>query len=66
MTQEFTMDSSHKLTLADLPIPTGDKFTVIVLRENLTQDASPARKVYAHRIAVDSLELPGRESLYEK
>ncbi|MBT9097125.1 hypothetical protein KFZ76_05295 [Methylovulum psychrotolerans] len=66
MTQELIMDSSHNVMLANVPIATGEKFTVIVLRDNHAQNKPVARKVYAHRIAVDDLELPSRVSLHER
>jgi len=67
MKQELIMDNSHNVTLSDLPIPTGEKFTVIVLRENMAaQEQQLTRKVYAHRIPIDSIELPTRESLHER
>lgn len=66
MSQELVMDNSHNVILSNLPIPTGEKFTVVVLRENKLQDIATARKVYAHRITVDSIELPTRESLHER
>lgn len=67
MKQELVMDKSHNVILSDLPIPTGEKFTVIVLRENtVTQEQSLTRKVFAHRFPVDSIELPTRESLLER
>ena len=65
MTQDLIMDNSHKVVLSDLPISTGERFTVIVLRDNTTQNFSATRKVYVHRIAVDNIELPARESLHE-
>lgn len=66
MTQELIMDNSHKIVLSDLPISTGEKFTVIVLRDTVTQDSLATRKVYAHRIAIDNIDLPTRESLHER
>jgi len=66
MTQELIMDNSHHVVLSDLPIPTGEAFTVIVLRDNPTPKPTIARKLYAHRFAVDDLDMPTRESLHER
>jgi hypothetical protein len=52
--------------LSDLPIQTGEKFTVIVMRDTPKNDSKPARKVFAHRFVVDDIELPAREDLYER
>jgi hypothetical protein len=66
MKQDLIMDNSHNVILSNLPIPTGERFTVIVLRENTPPDPSLTRKVYAHRIPVESIDLPTRESLHER
>jgi hypothetical protein len=34
LTQELIMDNSHSLSIKHLPIPTGKKFTVIILRDH--------------------------------
>jgi hypothetical protein len=59
LTKDFIMDNSHSFLLSDLPIATGEKFTVIIMR-----DDKPSRKVFAHRIAVDNIYLPTREALH--
>ncbi|WP_411726092.1 hypothetical protein [Methyloglobulus sp.] len=64
LTKDFVMDNSHSLSLTDLPIPTGEKFTVVVMRENITDTHQPIRKVYAHRIPVNHIDLPAREELH--
>lgn len=66
MPQELIMDNSHNVVLSDLPISTGEKFTVIVLRDNNEPKQSVTRKVYAHRFSVDDIDLSSRESLYER
>ena len=66
LAKELVMDNSHSFSLSDLPIPTGEKFTVIVMRENVTNTQQPTRKVYAHRIAVDNINLPARDDLHER
>lgn len=66
LTKDLIMDNTHSLVLSDLPIPTGEKYTVIVMREEAPPSQKPARKVFAHRIAVDSIELPSREALHER
>ena len=63
--KDLIMDNSHSFVLSDLPIRAGEKFTVIVMRDD-AKPQQPIRKVYAHRIAVDDIVLPPREDLYER
>lgn len=66
LTKELVMDNSHSFSVSDLPIPIGEKFTVIVMRETVTNPEQAKRKVYAHRIPVNHIELPTRDDLYER
>lgn len=66
LTKDIIMDNTHSLVLSDLPIATGEKFTVIVMREEEEVTKKPTRKAYAHRIAVDSFDLPDRAALHER
>ena len=66
VTKDLIMDNTHSFVLSDLPIPTGEKFTVIVMRDEVKPTQKPTRKVSAHRIAVDSIDLPAREALHER
>ena len=50
LTKDLIMDNTHSLVLSDLPIATGEKFTVIVMRDEAKPTQKPTRKVYAHRI----------------
>jgi hypothetical protein len=66
--KELVMDSSHGLLLSELPIAAGEKFTVIVLKEDqlIGQPQTERRKAYAHRFPVDDIALPARDDLYER
>ena len=68
MTKELVMDSSQGFSLSALPIDIGEKFTVIVFKEDqaLGQTKTERRKAYAHRFSVDDIELPTRDDLYER
>ncbi|WP_396643563.1 hypothetical protein [Methylomonas sp. 2B] len=68
LTKELVMDSSHGVLLADLPIATGEKFTIIVLKDSDagSQQAAERRTAYAHRFAVEGIELPTRDDLYAR
>jgi len=66
LAKEAVMDSSHSFLLSDLPIATGEKFTIIVIRDNTTVKPKNARKVFAHRILVDNITLPNRDELHER
>ncbi|OHX36079.1 hypothetical protein BJL95_09795 [Methylomonas sp. LWB] len=68
LTKELVMDSSHGVLLADLPIATGEKFTIIVLKDSDAgrQQVTERRTAYAHRFVVEGIELPAREALYER
>jgi hypothetical protein len=67
LAKELVMGNSHSFSLSDLPIPTGEKFTVIVMRDSAPSIAQAVRKkVYAHRFVVDNIELPAREELYDR
>lgn len=68
LAKELVMDNSHSFSLSDLPISTGEKFTVIVMRDEVsaTQKPKPKRKVFAHRLVVDNVVLPTREDLHER
>lgn len=63
LTKNLVMDDSHSFSLSGLPISAGEQFTVVVMRENSADSPRPIRKVYAHRIAIDHIELPARESV---
>ena len=65
LTKDLIMDNSHSFVLSDLPISAGEKFTVIVMRDDV-RTQKPSRRVYAHRIAVDDIVLPPREELHER
>ncbi len=64
--KDLIMDNSHSFVLSDLPIASGEKFTVIVMRDEANPTQKPTRKLYAHRIAVDDIVLPTREALHER
>ncbi len=66
LAKDVIMDNTHGFLLSDLPIQTGEKFTVIVMRDTPKNDSKPARKVFAHCFDVDDIELPAREDLYER
>jgi hypothetical protein len=66
LAKDFVMDNSHSFLLSDLPISTGEKFTVIIMRDETIPIEKPARKVFAHRIAVNSIDLPTRDDLHER
>ncbi len=66
LTEDLIMDNSHSFVLSDLPIPAGEKFTVIVMRDDAHPSQKMARKVYAHRIVVDNIDLPTKEELHER
>ncbi len=66
LTKDLIMDDSHSFVLSDLPIPIGEKFTVIVMRDDVHPNQNTTRKVYAHRIVVDSIDLPTRDELHER
>lgn len=66
LAKDAIMDNSHSFLLSDLPIDTGEKFTIIVMRDTPTPISKPARKVFAHRFVVDDVELPARDDLYER
>lgn len=66
LTKDLIMDNSHSVVLSDLPIPAGEKFTVIVMRDDAHPNQKTTRKVYAHRIVVDSIDLPTRDELHER
>jgi hypothetical protein len=66
LAKDVIMDNTHSFLLSDLPIQTGEKFTVIVMCDTPKNDSKPARKVFAHRFVVDDIELPAREDLYER
>ena len=65
LSQEFIMDNSHSFSINNVPISTGEKFTVIILRDNEKQTLKPRRKVYAHRFCVENIDLPKRDELYD-
>ena len=64
--REFIMDKSHSFLLPDLPISTGEKFTVIVMREDEVKPKKRLRQAYAHRFQVDNVDLPARDVLHER
>jgi hypothetical protein len=64
--KDLIMDNSHSFVLSDLPIASGEKFTVIVMSSDAPVPPLLSRKVYAHRIAVDDIVLPTRETLHER
>lgn len=68
MTKELVMDSSHGFSLSALPIAAGEKFTVIIFKEDQTLGRlqTERRKAYAHRFSVDDITLPARDVLYER
>lgn len=67
LTKDLIMDDSHSFVLSDLPIPIGEKFTVLVMRDDAPHPNQKAtRKVYAHRIVLDSIDLPTKEELHER
>lgn len=66
LAKEAVMDSSHSFLLSDLPIETGEKFTIIVMRDNATFKPKNTRKVFAHRISVENITLPNRDELHER
>ena len=66
LAKELVMDNSHSFSLSDLPISTGEKFTVIVMRDEVSATQKPKRKVFAHRLVVDNVVLPTREDLHER
>ena len=67
LAKEVVMDSSHSFLLSDLPIATGEKFTVIVMRDNVTaKKPKKTRQVFAHRIPVENITLPNRDELHER
>jgi hypothetical protein len=65
LAKELIMDDSHSVSLSELPIAAGEKFMVMVMRDEV-QPRQPRRKVFAHRFVVDSIELPAREDLYAR
>jgi hypothetical protein len=67
-TQEFIMDRSHGVSLTELPITPGERFTVIILKEGKPVGTGQAghRKAYAHRFLVDNIVLPSRDELHER
>jgi hypothetical protein len=66
LAKELVMDDSQSFSLSNLPISTGERFTVIVMRDEVVATQKPKRKVFAHRIAVDNVVLPSREELHER
>ena len=66
LSKELIMDNSHSFSLNDLPISTGEKFTVIIMRDHEIKPQKIRRKVYAHRFKVDNINLPSREELYDR
>ena len=67
LTKECVMDTSHSLYFDKLPIETGERLTVIILREDRAENAeAKRRKVFAHRIQVDDMNLPDRDALHER
>lgn len=68
LTRECVMDQSHSLSLHELPIETGERFTVLILKERPTEgsEARHRRKVFAHRFRVDDINLPARDVLHER
>ena len=68
LTKDLIMDNSHSVVLSDLPIPASEKFTVLVMRDDAPHHPSQktTRKVYAHRIVVDNIDLPTKEELHER
>lgn len=67
LTKDLIMDNSHSVVLSDLPIPAGEKFTVLVMRDDTPHPSQKTtRKVYAHRIVVDNIDLPTKEELHER
>jgi hypothetical protein len=67
LAKELIMDDSHSVSLSELPIAAGEKFTVMVMvMRDEVQPRQPRRKVFAHRFVVESIELPAREDLYAR
>ena len=66
LAKDFIMDNSHSFSLSDLPISTGEKLTVIIIQDEKVAAKNAKRKVFAHRIPVDNIELPSRDDLHER
>jgi hypothetical protein len=68
LSKEFVMDQSHGISLAELPISAGERFTVLVLKENHAEAAEVVgpRKLFEHRFSVENVTLPVRDELHER
>ena len=67
LSKECVMDKSRSIFFDQLPIETGEKFTVLILKEDHAEHIETRhRKIFAHRFPVDDIHLPSRNELYER